>query len=112
MNITLIDRGNSCQLVFCGSLTFESAREMEDRIIDALRRYTRFEIDLAGVREIDVCGIHLLGILETVAGNAVEVSRNSLIVQRAYERLAPQRGAWLRGSRQEHRSCATEALMR
>lgn len=105
MNITLIDQDNACRIVFGGSLTMEFAREMEDRIIDALRRYTRFEVDLSGVREIDVCGIHLLGVLDAVAGNRVQVVDSSPAVQRAYERLAPRRGTWLRGSREEHALC-------
>lgn len=105
LNITLIDKAQTCRLVFEGSLTIEFARELEDRIIDALRRYTEFEVDLSGVEEIDVCGIHLLGVLEAVAGSQVKVLKRSPAIQRAYERLAPRRGTWLRGSREEHALC-------
>jgi ABC-type transporter Mla MlaB component len=105
LNISLIDKAQTCRLVFEGSLTLEYARELEDRIIDALRRYTRFEVDLSGVSEIDICGIHLLGVLDAVAGSQVEVLERSPAVQRAYERLAPRRGAWLRGSREERALC-------
>jgi len=73
MNVTLIDQEHACRLVFDGKLTMEFARELEDRIIDALRRYTRFEIDLSGVDEIDICGIHLLGVLDAVGGSQVKV---------------------------------------
>lgn len=107
MNISLIDKNNACRLIFNGHLTYEHARELEDGIIDALRRYTRFEVDLSGVQEIDLCGIHLLGILDAVAGEQVEVVESSTAVERAYSRLlAPQRGSWLRGSRDERKAAA------
>ncbi|HJW25060.1 MAG TPA: STAS domain-containing protein [Rhodocyclaceae bacterium] len=105
MNMTLIDQQHACRLVFGGSLTIEFARELEDRIIDALRRYSDFEIDLSGVQEIDVCGIHLLGVLDAVGGSHVTVVDSSPAVQRAYERLAPRRGTWLRGSQEERVLC-------
>lgn len=101
MNVTLTDKGSACRLVFSGTLTIEFARELEDKIISALRRYTEFEIDLSEVSEIDVCGIHLLGVLDAVGGNKVHVVASSAAVERAYERLAPRRGTWLRGSREE-----------
>lgn len=105
LNITLIDKAQTCRLVFEGDLTMEFAREMEDRIIDALRRYTQFEVDLSGVSDIDICGIHLLGVLDAVAGSQVTVLERSPAVERAYERLAPRRGTWLRGTREEHALC-------
>lgn len=107
MNITLIDHNqdHACRLVFDGNLTMEFARDLEDRIIDALRRYTHFEIDLSGVREIDICGIHLLGVLDALGGSNVTIVDTSPAVQRAYERLAPCRGTCLRGSREELAQC-------
>lgn len=106
MSVNLIDKENACRLVFEGSMTFEFARELEDNIIDALRRYTEFEIDLSGVREIDVCGIHLLGVIDAVAGRHVEVVETSPVVQQAYGKLlSPGRGTWLRGSREERSRC-------
>lgn len=101
MNIILIENGATCCLAFTGSLTQEFVHEMEDQIIDALRRYCFFEIDLSGVQEIDVFGIHLLGVLHTFGGGGVHVVKTSNVVLRAYERLAPQRGAWLCGSPEE-----------
>jgi anti-anti-sigma regulatory factor len=102
MKITLIDNKEQCQLIFSGRLTYQFAQELENRIIDALRRYSHFEIDLSGVREIDICGIHLLGILDAVAGNNVKVIATSPVVAQAQQRLlAPRRSTWLRGSRDE-----------
>jgi ABC-type transporter Mla MlaB component len=102
MKITLIDNKDHCRLVFAGRLTYQFAQELENRIIDALRRYSHFEVDLSGVREIDICGIHLLGILDAVAGDKVKTIATSPVVQQAQQRLlAPRRGTWLRGSRDE-----------
>lgn len=101
MNITLIDKESTCRMIFAGSLTIDCAREMEDRILDALRRHTCFEVDLSRVEEIDLCGIHLLGVLDAVAGESVKVVGSSPAVRRAYEKMAPRRGTWLRGSREE-----------
>lgn len=106
MKITLIDKAHACRLIFDGSLTMEFARELEDGIIDALRRYTHFEVDLSRVLEIDICGIHLLGVLDAIAGSHVEIVDSSPAVQRAYERLAPRRGTWLRGSQEERALCS------
>lgn len=106
MSVNLIAKENACRLIFEGRLTFEFARELEDNIIDALRRYTQFEIDLSGVQEIDLCGIHLLGVLDAVAGEQVEVIETSPAVQQAYGRfLSPARGPWLRGTRAERSLC-------
>lgn len=102
MSITLIDHRSYCRLVFEGSLTFEFARELEDRIIEALRRYTCFEIDLSGIREIDLCGIHLLGILDTIAGDHARIVGHSPVVERAKAHLLmSQRGSCLRGTHDE-----------
>ena len=98
MGIHLIEKDHACRLIFDGCLTFEFARELEDCIIDALRRYTHFEVDLSGVLEIDLCGLHLLRVLETVGGENFQTVAGSLLVEQAQRRLlAPGRGVWLRG---------------
>ncbi len=107
MQITLIDQGEHCRLVFAGQLTYQFAQELENRIIDALRRYTHFEVDLSGVDEIDICGIHLLGIMEAVAGDKVKVIATSAVVAQGQQRLlSPGRGTWLRGSKDERAQTA------
>lgn len=53
-------------LKFDGKMTYEFYRELEDRVIDAMQRYKRLEIDLSEVSEIDLCGIHLIGLLRNV----------------------------------------------
>jgi anti-anti-sigma regulatory factor len=102
MNVALVDKGHTCRLILEGEMTFAFARYMEDRIIDALRRYRRIEVDLAGVSEIDLCGIHLLGVLQTVGGEGVHIVANSPVVEQGAARLlASGRGHWLRAGARE-----------
>ena len=111
MNIKLIDNNGICQLVFEGCLTFEFARELEERIIDAMRRYDRFQLDLSAISEIDLCGLHLLRILVSVGGDNVETIAGSPVVALAEQRLlATRRGNWLRGSREERNNGRSNAL--
>lgn len=92
MSITLIANGSACRLIFDGGITFEFWRELEDGIIDALRRYTHFEVDLSGIREIDLCGIHLIEMLRTLGGaNLRIVAASPLLDQTSRRLLAPQR---------------------
>lgn len=101
MSITLIETEadrHACRLQFDGSMTFAHARELEDGIIDAMHRYQRLEIDLSGVCEIDILGVHLLGLLQAFGDDARIVARSE-IVQQAYDRLlAPSRSSYLRSS--------------
>lgn len=112
MSITLTEDGDTCRMVFSGSITYEFWRELEDIIIGAMRRYTNFRVDLSGIEEIDLCGIHLLGVLHSVGGTNVTIVASSLIVDQASRRLlASQRLASLgRAARRDealnnYRSC-------
>lgn len=87
MSIEVTADGQTCRLTFDGSITFEFWREMEDIIIDAMRRHTHFDVDLSGVREIDLAGIHLLGLVNSVGGANVRVVAGSPIVDQATQRL-------------------------
>lgn len=75
------------RLTFTGKMTFDVAAELEDRIVDAMRRHERIEVDLSGVTEIDLCGIHWLGLLHSVGGNEVHIVDSSPIVEQASKRL-------------------------
>lgn len=111
MGINLIEKDGACRLVFEGRLTFDRARELENDIIDVLRRYTAFEIDLSQVSEIDLCGLHLLRVLDTVGGNNVQTVATSPVVEQARKRLlSSQRGSWLRGTRSEQWCGSEHAL--
>lgn len=86
----------ACRLIFEGKMTFEFSRELEDRIISAMRRHQCLEVDLSGVHEIDLCGIHLLGLLQNFGGKKVTIVATSPVVEQAASRLlASFRGASL-----------------
>ena len=87
MSITLVENGDACRMIFDGSITYEYWAEQEDIIIGAMRRYTSFEVDLSGIQEIDLCGIHLLGVLHSVGGKNVAIVASSSIVDQASKRL-------------------------
>lgn len=96
MSITLVENGDACRMTFSGSITYEYWRDQEDIIIGAMRRYTSFEVDLSGIQDIDLCGIHLLGVLHSVGGKNVTIVAASPIVDQASKRLlASQRLASL-----------------
>jgi len=96
MSITLIDDGNCCYMTFAGSITYEFWHGLEDIIIGAMRRHTYFQVDLSGIQEIDLCGLHLIGILHSVGGKNVSVVASSPVVDIAAKRLlASQRSASL-----------------
>lgn len=75
------------RLTFKSKMTFEFSAEIEDMILDALRRYTHIEVDLSKVKEIDICGVHLLGLLENFANKGVEIIATSPAIEKAYEQL-------------------------
>lgn len=94
MHVELICHEQGCRLVFAGRLTVEFAHYAEDRIIEALRRFRSFEVDLSAVSEIDHCGVHLLDVLRTIGGAAVSIVASSPAVDSA---LALPPGVWSRG---------------
>lgn len=87
MGITLTATENGCLVVFEGDITCEHARALEDKIIDALRRYRELAIDLSAIREIDVYGLHLVGLLSKVGGTSAVVVADSPVVHQATQRL-------------------------
>lgn len=88
------------RLSFDGKMTYEFYRELEDRIFDTMRRYETFEIDLSEVREIDLCGLHLLGLLQSFG---VIVASSPVIEQASRHLLASvQANALGRVARNDH----------
>jgi len=83
MENRLQPREGAFPIKFVGKMTYEVYRELEDRVIDAMRRYKALEIDLSDVTEIDLCGIHLIGLMQS-AGVIVAASP---VVEQASERL-------------------------
>lgn len=96
MNISVVGSESDCRLVFEGAMTHEFSRQMEDRVIDLMRRHRCLKIDLAAVEEIDLFGIHLIGVLQNLGGCSVDIVAASPAVERALSRLlTPSRGGSL-----------------
>jgi hypothetical protein len=73
-------------------MTSSVAKELEDTILDALRRHRNVEVDLSRVEEIDIYGTHLLGLLESFFGKGLSVVDSSPSVDNAFRRyLSPLR---------------------
>jgi hypothetical protein len=102
MGISIDEGETRCRIVFEGEITDGSAREFENLIIGALRRYRHLDIDLSGITEIDLWGLHLLGVLRHLGGPHAVVVADSMVVQQATQRLMKTaRGSFLRGTRHE-----------
>lgn len=86
MNIDVVGHGSDCRLVFEGAMTHEFSRQLEDRVIDLMRRHPSLKIDLSGVCEIDLFGIHFLGVMKNLGGSSVDIVAASPIVDRAMTR--------------------------
>jgi ABC-type transporter Mla MlaB component len=88
------------QLKFGGKMTYESFCEQKSRLVDAMRRYKKLEIDLSEVSEIDLCGIHLVGLLRNVGA----IVATSPVVEQAAKGLPPSLNAAAlgRSERAEH----------
>lgn len=88
MNTNMLLPDNIFRLKFDGPMTFDFRNELEATLIDAMRRHKSLAVDLSDVREIDLYGVHLLGLLQSV-GAVVALSP---VVQLAAQRLlTPQR---------------------
>ena len=75
------------RLTFKSKMTIQYATEIENMILDALRRHMHIEVDLSKVREIDLCGMHLLGFLESFIDKGVVIVATSPIVEQASAHL-------------------------
>lgn len=96
-------RGDSAfRLKFEGKMTYQFYGEQKGRAIDAMQRHKEMEIDLSAVDEIDLHGLHLLGLLQG-AGLVVAVSP---VVERAAMRLLSTHHAAALGRVQRHRTAA------
>lgn len=78
---------NGNRIVFSGPMTCNNSREIENRIINAMRQNPKLDVDLSGVEEIDLCGIHLLGVLQSFGGEAVRIVATSPTVDAALMQL-------------------------
>ena len=87
MNITLEGTKDDRCMVFKGSMTSPFSREIEKQILDNMRQHQHLKVDLSGVRELDLCGIHLLGVLFSYGADAIHVVAASPAVEAVIARL-------------------------
>lgn len=81
MDITLIDGDSNGRMVIAGQVTKEHSAMLEAGIIYAMRRYSRLQVDLSGVAEIDRNGIRLLQLMQNLGGEAVDIVATSPVVE-------------------------------
>lgn len=74
-------------LVLDSAMTLTHASEIESRLLDAMRRHPKVEVDLSRVNEIDVCGLHLLGFLDHFTDKGLVIVATSPAVDQAYASL-------------------------
>ena len=103
MNITLKGEDNDCCLVLEGEMTHPFSRDIENLILDSMHRHHHLKVDLSGVYEVDLCGVHLLGVLRSFGDDAVCIVPSSPVVEAALARLhssrrSANRNRALRGS--------------
>lgn len=87
MNITLEGTKDDRRMIFKGAMTSPFSREIEKQILDNMRKHQHLKVDLSGVRELDLCGIHLLGVLFSYGADAIHVIAASPVVEAAIARL-------------------------
>ena len=87
-------------LKFDGKMTHDVYRELEDRVIDAMRRHEHLEVDLSEVSEIDLCGLHLVGLLQSVG---VIVAASSVVEQASKRLMSTLQSATLGRARKRER---------
>jgi anti-anti-sigma regulatory factor len=87
MRVTLLEGGEVSRLVFEGDMTLEFSNEMEDRIIGAMQRRKPVQVDLSAVEEIDLCGVHMLGMMYTMGKDKVDIVATSPAVERRFRKL-------------------------
>lgn len=92
MNANHAEGATPFRLKLAGPMTFDCRQELEQTIIYAMRCHQNLEADLSAVQEIDLYGVHLLGLLQSVGA----VTAISPAVEEAARRLLTSyRGASL-----------------
>jgi len=71
------------RLAIHGPMTFDVRPLLEEQIISAMRRHRQLEVDLSEVCQIDLFGVHLLGLLRGVGA----VVATSPVIDEAAQRL-------------------------
>lgn len=79
--------GDTVRLGFYGALTLATCQRFEKKVIGALKRQQHLELDLSGINEIDLYGIHLLDLLQRTAPSKIVVVASSSTVEGAKQHL-------------------------
>lgn len=66
-----------------GKMTYEFYRALEDLVLETMRHHKNLAIDLSEVKEVDLCGLHLISLLQS---KGVIVAMSPVVEQTA-ERL-------------------------
>lgn len=61
------------QLKLDGKMTYGNYHELEAEVAEVMRHHPSFDVDLSAVDEVDLCGLHLIGLLQSV-GHIVATS--------------------------------------
>lgn len=88
MKITIEAQPQGCRMVIDGRMTSQFSRQIEDRLIDAMRRHPRIELDLSGVEEIDRSGVNHLRQLKRLGGNGIAIVASSPVIEHATQTAA------------------------
>ena len=94
-------------LKFAGKMTYEYYRELEEKVVDAIRRYQRLEIDLSEVIEIDLCGLHLVGLLQSAG---VIIATSAVVEQASKGLLATLQSSALGRARRSDRVSMSQSV--
>lgn len=97
MNITRNGGNEKFCLVIEGAMTHRRLREMEDRIIDSMRHFPYFDVDLSGVSEVDHFGIRLLEFIRSIGDDLIHIVAASPVVEEVLSRISSSRPVAARG---------------
>ena len=64
-------------------MTCENSHQIENRIIAAMRQQKQLRVNLSADEKIDLCGIHLLGVLQNFGADAARIVATSVTVDAA-----------------------------
>lgn len=75
MSLSVVPRGDVCHMRLRGQVI--AAAGLDRLLLDAIQRYSLFEVDLSGVELIDERGIRMLLLLKRLGGRTVSVGTPS-----------------------------------
>ena len=92
MNTHCEANNNGLHLKFVGRMTYDNYHDMEKQVSTALKHHLPLKIDLGEVSKIDLCGLHLLGLM---LSKGVIVASSPVVEQASKTLLATLQSAAL-----------------